>query len=380
MSDTIEIEELRDAVRQVLVDHRGDTWSIPEEQGRGLDRALWEQMAGLGWLALAVPEEQGGLGLGMAHLAVLYEELGRELASVPALPTLMVAQVLAEHEDGAGLLGAIAQGSTLAAIALPGSHGMLSRAADGTVSGTLRHVLFADVADLIAVPVDLGDAIGLALVPAGTGGLRITPRPLVDLTRSSADVAFERMRLADCTVLALSDAAWAKLEDHAAIGVASDAVGASAAIFEMTLDYLKTREQFGRPIGSFQALKARMADWKAKVEAMTALSRHAAMQVAARLSDAATQVAGGRGDASAAASGARAYAAQIGAGLAGDAIQLHGGIGFTWEHPCHLFLKRAKLNEQLFGGPAHHKERVARLAFMSHEPAATAEPAHQPQA
>ncbi|WP_404476824.1 acyl-CoA dehydrogenase family protein [Novosphingobium sp. BL-52-GroH] len=374
MSDTIEIEELRESIRQVLVDHRGDTWSIPDEQGRGLDRALWEQMAGLGWLALAIPENLGGLGLGMAHLAVLYEELGRELASVPVLPTMMVAQAIidhngAEHGGDAGLLGAIADGSTLAAIALPGSHGLLSRGADGTVSGTLRHVLFADVADLLAVPVDLGGSTGLALVPAGSAGVRITGRPLVDLTRSSADIAFERVCLADCTVLSLVDAAWASLEDHAGIGIASDAVGSAVAIFEMTLDYLKTREQFGRPIGSFQALKARMADWKAKAEAMTALSRHAAAQVKA-----------GRGDASAAASGARAYAAQVGAALAGDAIQLHGGIGFTWEHPCHLFLKRAKLNEQLFGSPAYHKERVARLAFMDPEPASPGEPALLQQA
>lgn len=359
MSDTIEIEELRDSVRQVLVDHRGDTWSIPDEGGRGLDRALWEQMAQLGWLALAVPEDRGGLGLGMAHLAVLYEELGRELASVPVLPTLMVAQAIAAHGSGAEtLLAAIADGSSLAAIALPGSHGLLSRGTDGTVSGTLRHVLFADVADLLAVPVDVDGHSVLALVPAATSGVTVTGRQLVDLTRSSADVAFDGVRIEDCTMLPLAAADWAGLEDHAAIGIASDAVGASAAIFEMTLDYLKTREQFGRAIGSFQALKARMADWKARAEAMTALVRHAAAGIAAQ-----------RPDASAAAAGARAYAAQVGAALAGDAIQLHGGIGFTWEHPCHLFLKRAKLNEQLFGSPTYHKERVAWLAFADHAPA-----------
>jgi alkylation response protein AidB-like acyl-CoA dehydrogenase len=364
MSDTIEPNELRDSVREVLADHRGDSWAIPGEEGRGLDHALWAQMAQLGWLALGVPEDDGGLGLGIAHLAVLYEELGRELASVPALSTLAVAGLLGAHPDAAdreGHLAAIAEGACLAALALPASHGALTQEG-GKVSGSLRNVPFADVADLLAVPVRAGPDLAFALIPVVAEGVHVAARPLVDLTRSSAEVEFAAVSLAGCTVLPLSAAEWSALEDHAAIATAADAVGLAGGLFEMTLDYLKTREQFGRAIGSFQALKARMADWKAKLEAATALVRHAAAQVEA-------------GDAGAAASGARAYAVEIAAGFAEDAVQLHGGIGFTWEHPCHLFLKRAKLNEQLYGSPTYHKERVARLAFVPHDAPARAEPA-----
>src|SRR3546814_17057416 len=135
MSDAIETEELRDSIRQVLVDHRGDTWTIPGEEGRGIDRELWQKMAELGWLALSMPEECDGLGLGMSHLAVLYEELGRELAAVPALPTLVVAQAIAAWGAEAvrqEYLPRIAAGACIAAVALPTSQGALALAHDRT--------------------------------------------------------------------------------------------------------------------------------------------------------------------------------------------------------------------------------------------------------
>ena len=136
------------------------------------------------------------------------------------------------------------------------------------------------------------------------------------------------------------------------MGLACDAVGGAAALLELTVDYLKVREQFGRPIGSFQALKHRAADWKVKIEATAALARHAGALLSA-----------GSADASAAASSAKAYAVDTYAAFCGDAVQLHGGMGFTWEHPCHVFLKRAKLSQQLYGSSTAHKERAARFAF-----------------
>jgi alkylation response protein AidB-like acyl-CoA dehydrogenase len=352
MTELLDLGELREAVRDVLANRRGDTFDIPGDEGRGLDRALWTEMGQLGWLGLAIPEAHGGLDQGIAHLGVLYEELGRELASVPVLPTMLVAAAIARHGDDAARarwLPAIGVGDCLAAIALPGEGGEASLANEA-VSGTLDHVAFGDVADLLAVPVRAGDATALALVPADAPGLTVTQRPVVDLTRSMARVTLAAVQPA--AVLTIDRAGWDALADHAAMALARDAVGASAALLERTVDYLKIREQFGRPIGSFQALKHRAADWKVKVEAATALARH----TAALLDESGVAV-------SATASEAKAYACDTFAALAGDAVQLHGGIGFTWEHPCHLFLKRAKLSQQLHGSATAHKERAARLTF-----------------
>jgi alkylation response protein AidB-like acyl-CoA dehydrogenase len=309
-------------------------------------------MASLGWLALTIPEAHGGLGQTIAHLAVVYEELGRDLASVPFLPTMLAATAIARHGDAGTAerwLGAIAAGDCLAAAALPGEGGEVA-IVDGRLSGTVDHVAFADVADLLLVPVRDGGESRLALVSAGAAGVTVTPRPLVDLTRSMARITLDGV--APEALLPVDRTGWEALVDHAALALACDAVGASAALLERTVDYLKIREQFGRPIGSFQALKHRAADWKVKIDATTALARH----VGSLLEE-------GGGAVSASASEAKAYACDIFAAFAGDAVQLHGGIGFTWEHPCHLFLKRAKLSQQLHGSSTAHKERAARYAF-----------------
>lgn len=356
MSDGLGIEELRQTIREVLGDRNGETLDIPGDMGRGLDRALWTQMAGLGFLALPVAEEFGGLGLGLEHLAVLYEELGRYVASVPALPTMLAAGAIARHgaqDTKARWLPAIASGECIAAIALAEGREPPLHCAGGTVSGLVEHVLFADVADLLLLPVAGPDGVpALAAVGREAPGVTVKGRPLVDLTRSMAEVRLDGVPLDAVEVLRLDEGQWADLFDHAAMGVACDAVGGSDFLFERTGEYLGIREQFGRPIGSFQALKHRMADWKVKIEAARMLVRHSAALVG-----------GGEEGASQLASGAKAYACDVFSAFAGDSVQLHGGIGFTWEHPCHLFLKRAKLNQQLFGSAKLHKERVARLAF-----------------
>ena len=353
MSDTIDPVELRDAVRPVLTDLRADSWRIPGEDGRGFDTALWQQCAELGWLQLAVPEAQGGLGLGLAHLAILYEELGRALGSVPFLDTMLAVEAITAGnagKSGEEILGAISAGECRAAIALPQVHEVLE--SDGKhLSGRVDNVLFGDNADIVLLPFVEAGKRALAIIPGDVDGLTRSKRNLVDLTRSAADLTADEIDIAKCTVLSLDNGAWASLLDHAAVGIACDATGAAEADFEITLEYLKTREQFGRLIGSFQALKHRAADWKCRFETASALTRQAA-----RLT---SQDKG----ASASASGAKAVACDMFAGLSADAIQLHGGIGFTWEHPCHLFLKRAKLNQQLFGDRIFHQERLAELAF-----------------
>lgn len=355
MSEMLDLATLRESVRDVLVGRRGDAIEMPGEEGRGLDRALWDEMAALGWLGLAIAEDQGGLGQSAAHLGVLYEELGRELASVPVIPTMLAAAAIARHGDAAlqaAWLPAIASGACLAAVSLPAEGGQARLEADHRLSGVVDHVAFADVATVLLVPVRAPAGTMLALIRADAPGVTVTPRPVIDLTRSMGRITLDAVTVFPDALLALDEAGWAALADHAAMALAADAVGAAAVLLDRTVDYLQIREQFGRPIGSFQALKHRAADWKVKIEAMTALARHAAALVAAC----------GEG-ASATASEAKAYACDTFAQFAGDAVQLHGGIGFTWEHPCHLFLKRAKLSQQLHGSSAVHKDRAARLAF-----------------
>ena len=361
MSDMLGLDELREAVRGVLADRAPDTIHIPDESGRGLDRKLWKDMAALGWLGLAVPEEYGGLGLGVAHLSVLYEELGAHLASVPILETMIAVTVLTRHGDAearARWLPAIVAGECLAAVAMPDEGGFLSIGPGNRIAGVLDHIAFADVATLLLVPVRSAGGTALALLPADLAGLTVTARPVVDLTRSLARIDVNSVVP---SMLSLAPADWDVMVDHAAMGIACDAVGGAAALLELTIKYLNVREQFGRPIGSFQALKHRAADWKVKIDATTALARHAAALIGARDP-------GG----SATASEAKAYAVDTYAAFAGDAVQLHGGIGFTWEHPCHLFLKRAKLSQQLYGNSIAHKDRAARCAFDQSEEAAPA--------
>ena len=356
MSENLPIDELRLAIRDVLDDRFGETLDIPDDAGRGLDRALWSEMAGLGWLALPIAEDYGGLGLGLAHLAVLYEELGRHVASVPALPAMLAAQAMAgSGRDAlkARWLPAIASGNCLVALALPDGRALPVLGADGNLSGLVEHVLFADVADLLLIPVAEADGgVAFAVLERRAAGVSVVPRPLVDLTRSMADIRLEGTGVDADAILRLDREQWAALLDHAAIALACDGVGGADALFARTVEYLTIREQFGRPIGSFQALKHRMADWKVKIEAVRMLVRQSAAMAT-----------GKDARASEAASSAKAYACDTYAAFAADSIQLHGGVGFTWEHPCHLFLKRAKLSQQLFGSSRLHKERVAELAF-----------------
>jgi alkylation response protein AidB-like acyl-CoA dehydrogenase len=363
MTELLAAEELHDAVRTVLVARSGGAIEIPDESGRGFDRALWDEMAGLGWLGLAISEAHGGLDLGMAHLGVLYEELGRELASVPILPTMIAARAISlsgPNDAKDRWLPEIAAGKCTAAIVL-GAEGAASPLdANRHIDGSFDDVLFGDVADLLLIPARMGTGTALVAFEATIPGLSVEKRPLVDLTRSMARVELQQVGLDSGFVIPLDDEALQSLVDHAAVGLACESVGAAAALLERTVEYLQIREQFGRPIGSFQAVKHRMAEWKVKIEAATVLARHAAA-----LLDSADA------DASSMASAAKCYACDTFAAFAGDSVQLHGGIGFTWEHPCHLFLKRAKLNQQLFGSSASHKDRVARMRFESKELAGT---------
>lgn len=354
----IDLAELRDAIRQLLTAASDPKDLLLKGDDSGAtDRALWQQMAELGWFGMIIDEDHGGLGLGLDELGVLYEELGRALAPLPVLQTMLAADAVMRAGSDVQKqqwLPRIAAGELRVTLALPVA-GRDSARIDGAgrVDGMVRDVLFADAADLLLLPALDGEGQRvMAVLEAGTAGLAITPQPIFDLTRNMAAIRLDGVQVAADHVLRLSDDQWERLANHADVAIAADAVGGMQHILEITVDYLKVRHQFGRPIGSFQALKHRAANWKVLQEAAMALAANAVNLVARDAAEAA-----------AVAAGAKYYCSNVYSDIAGDAVQLHGGIGFTWEHPCHLFLKRAKLDQVLFGGTSAKQDKVAVLAF-----------------
>lgn len=342
MEELLDLSELRDAVRGALQDRE---LTIPGEEGRPMDRALWRDMAALGWLGLGVDAAHGGLGQSFAHLALLHEELGRIVASTPTLTTFAASSMISAHGDEstkAEILPAIAAGEISVGLLL---YNNAVRDDGGRLSGVLEDVLFGADVDVIGIGVDGG----VALIRREQKGVSVQETPIVDLTRKMARLTLDGAK--PIAKVNLTQNQLTKVEDQIAVAIACDAIGGAQAILERTIEYLGIRVQFGRPIGSFQALKHRVAHWKVQLEAAAALVRHAANAIDAEEG------------ASALASSAKFYACDLYAAVAEDAIQLHGGIGFTWEHPCHLYLKRAKLNQALFGDSIAHKERTAGFAF-----------------
>jgi len=351
MTLTSEQQALRDSFRQVL----GDV-AAPSDTRRACDSGadpaarLWAQMAELGWLALPIAAQFGGLGLGRVETAALYEELGRCVAPAPVLGVFLAAEALSvSGDDGAKQrwLPGLARGEAKIAVAADFSASVAERG--GRVTGRVAHML--DVgADAMIAPIESPPASPrLALVKASAPGVSAVLTPAIDITRALGAIEFKD---GEAEIIALTPAQWSALQDHAHIALACDSLGGAEAILDRTVAYMQTREQFGRPIGSFQALKHRAAQWKVLLEAARALVQSAVAKWEA--GDPALAIA---------ASAAKFYACDAYAAIAGDAVQLHGGIGFTWEHECHLYLKRAKLNQTLFGASAAHKDRIAALRF-----------------
>lgn len=360
----IDPRELLDSMRNVLTTHAGAHARIPGDEGQALDRGLWAKMAELGWLGLAIEEDQGGLGLGVEHLAVLYEELGRVLACTPATTTLIAADAIGRHgsaELKVRILPSVIAGETMLSLALPSRDAPTIKC--GRISGVIEHAPFAADADLLVFPAKQDGRDKLVVLATNAKGVRTENRAAIDLTRRMGRVLLDGAEVTDEDLLSLEAGDWERLRNHCALAIACDAIGGAQALFEKTIDYLGVREQFGRPIGSFQALKHRAAGWKVELEAAAALVRQAGIALSA-----------GAEDVSALISGAKFYACDLYAAVSGDAVQLHGGIGFTWEHSCHLYLKRAKLNQYMFGSSTEHKERVARFAFATERAASTAKP------
>lgn len=365
-TDGMNLEALRDGVRAVLSEqasHEKVAAFTDAEEVR--DRSLWSQAAELGWLALSADEAHGGLGLGSSELAIVYEELGRAVAPLPVLGTMLVVEALAQGGDAAQQAAwtpRLAAGDLAGAVSMltPGaltSALTLSAGAGGGVvlDGVAENLLDGAAADVLLLMAREEQALRWVLVEPAVDGVKVEKASTVDRTRHLGMVRFERLVLPAERVLAGDAAEIAEaLLHHAALALASDARGGANAIFEITLNYLKTREQFGKPIGSFQALKHRCADHKIALVASGAL-----------VAEAVAKAASGDSAAGRYALAAKALATEVYARVAQDAVQLHGGIGYTWEHPCHLYLKRAKLNEQLFGGPAAYLDRVTDLLLAA---------------
>ncbi|WP_368680237.1 acyl-CoA dehydrogenase (plasmid) [Rhodococcus opacus] len=301
-----------------------------------------------GWFSAGLPEEIGGQGGGLLELALTAEELGRHAApssawissvlAAPLLPTETAAEVL-----GGGGFAAIAADSSRA----PDAPGAFRVSDDGCLTGAAAAVLGADRATRLVVPAHGADGLGLYLVDSETAGVSITPRELLDRTRSVADVELSEVvgrRLNLDAENALKDIAL-----RAAVLVSADALGTMERMLELAVDYSKQRQQFGVPIGSFQAVKHAAAGILVSVEAGRSIAYYAAASVDLGLDDCALHAAV-----------AKAQVTRNAVQAADSALVMHGAIGYTWEHDLHLYYKRAKLDEKLFGGPGVWNERLAR--------------------
>jgi alkylation response protein AidB-like acyl-CoA dehydrogenase len=368
---TAEQDELRDGVRAMLA--RECPISLVREvveKGTTPD-ALWSQMVELGWPALTVPERAGGLGMSAVELAVVVEELGRVLAPGPFVPTVtQFAPIVAEAgspEQQERFLGGIAAGEltgTLALVEESGSvdagHVTTTATPDGdgfVLEGAKETVVEASTADEIAViartPGTRGDdGVGAFLV--SRADVRLDPIEALDPTRPLARVALDGVRIGADRALGdpgpVTAAAVRRAVEVATTALAVETVGAAQAIFDITLAYAKQREQFGAPIGSFQAIKHKFADMLVALERTRATSYFAALTIAEDDDRRAL-----------ATSTAKAAAGDCAALLAKEGIQIHGGIGYTWEHDMHLYVRRVKSSSLLFGNAAQHRARVADL-------------------
>jgi len=334
----------------------------------GFDPAWWRHGAALGWTSMLVPEADGGgclSGNGLLDLVLVAEEMGRMVSPGPLVPTNVVADAVARSgspDQRAALLPGLVAGDILAtwAIAEPGSRWNTSRlstvarpSGDGFVlDGTKSPVEAAAQAQHMLVTARTDAGLMQLLVPSDAEGVTITPLEGLDLVRRFAEVRFEGVEVPASAVVGAGRAE-ADVERQLQVAVSlqcAETVGAIDRVFEMTLDYVDNRHSFGRPLSSYQALKHRFADMKLWLEAC-----HGTATAAARAT--------GRGtdDAAEVVSTAKSYIGSRATEIVQDCVQMHGGIGVTWEHDIHLYLRRVTVNRTTYGTPADHREQIAVL-------------------
>jgi alkylation response protein AidB-like acyl-CoA dehydrogenase len=359
-----EQEELRKTVRSFL-EQKSPSAEVRRlmETTEGYDPDVWGQMGSqLGLQGLAIPEEYGGSGYGYIELIVVLEEMGRALLCAPYFATVALAAnaVLHSGDDTAKkeLLPGIASGETIATVAFTEDSGRwaadgitmtATKSGDGyTLDGHKMFVIDGHTANVIIVAARTDSGVSLFTVPGDASGLTRSALSTMDQTRKQARLEFAGV---PAKLLGTDGGGWdtlSRMLDLAAVALAAEQVGGAQKVLEMSVEYAKVRVQFGRPIGSFQAIKHKCADMLLEVESAKSAAYYAGW-AAAELNDELPVVA----------SLAKAYCSDAYFHAAAENIQIHGGIGFTWEHDAHLYFKRAKSSELLFGDPTYHRELLA---------------------
>ncbi len=342
-----------------LLSQRSDEQAVRAliDSADGVDRQLWlELVDGLGIAGLLVPEEMGGLGLGALEMQVLLEECAAALYSGPVLSTAVLAPTaLLASGDAPGCEDywpSIIAGELIVAVALDDENGAVQARQQGdgaTLSGVKTAVIDGAIAGLLLVVAEDAEGFpGLYAVDPASGGVTLSPLDVLDRTRRQS-----RLVLADAPARRLGgdfSEGLERLRDVAATAAACEQVGVSQRALDLAVDYAKVREQFGKPIGSFQAIKHICAEMLVRVECMRSATTSAAKadtDLPARRSEAASV--------------AKAYGSLAATYVTENLIQVLGGIGYTWEHPAHLYLRRAKTLQFSFGDAPYHRRRIARL-------------------
>ena len=358
-----EHEELRQSVRRFLDDKSSEQQvRALMESDEGYDRETWSQMATqLGLQGLIIPEEFGGAGMSQVELTIVMEEMGKSLFCGPYFSTVMAINalhLLGDESSQKELLPGIASGETLATLAF-------SEEGDGwdvtsvkteakesqgvwTLHGEKAYVIDGHIADVLLVIARTEQGLSLFRVAGDSGGLERKLLPTLDLTRKLASVSLSAVPALRISGGEDRSKELEELQSLAIASLAAEQAGGAQQCLEMSTDYAKTRMQFGRAIGSFQAIKHRCADMLVAVEFAKSAAYHAGFAAG-----------GDRDEALLSTSMAKAYCSDAYFDAAADTIQIHGGMGFTWEHPAHLYFKRAKSSSILFGDASHHRERLS---------------------
>jgi alkylation response protein AidB-like acyl-CoA dehydrogenase len=366
-----EQEMLRDAAKRFLADNCSTKFvrqMMADESAH--DAGFWRKLVDLGWPGLLIPEEYGGQGGSFLDMTVIAEEAGKSLIPGPFFAAaLLGAPIVIEGGSDAQkkqLLPKMAKGEYIATVAIAEAAGRFDaggielraekKGSDYTIAGEKFFVPDAQVADCIVVAARSAGSgesgVTLLMVPAKQKGVTITQLKTVDMTRRLCHVKFDGVAVSRANVLGKEGQGWPTLRrilDVATAALAAEMVGTAQKALDIAVDYAKTRVQFGKPIGSFQAVKHKCVDMMVAVENSRSLTYYACWTVDERLAEAATAV-----------PMAKAYASDMAKNVTSEAIQVHGGIGFTWEHDMHLYHRRALAGEANFGNAPIHRETVAK--------------------
>jgi alkylation response protein AidB-like acyl-CoA dehydrogenase len=368
-----EQEMLRENARKFL-DSQCPTTFVRKmmEDGTGHSDELWQKLAAMGWLGLLIPQKLGGMGGSFLDATVILEEMGKALFPGPFLSSALLGAAtvaaggsVAQKKE---LLPRVADGSSILTVAWQEDAGQHAddvrlaarrKGADFVLHGEKRFVFDVLVADWLVVAARTARLRGhpergvtLFLVERGSPGLSVAALPTVDKTRRQANVSFDGVSVPTKRLLGRLHDGWPILARALEVGAAAisvETVGVAQRALDLSVQYARERTQFGKPIGSFQAIKHKCVDMMVAVENARSLAYYAAWAIAARDRESPVAVAM-----------AKAYASEMGKTVTGDAIQIHGGIGFTWEHDIHLYYRRALANEGAFGAAPLHREAVAK--------------------